>query len=198
MRGSAPRLVDDWLARPLRPRRRAAGRPRGRAWWPSAATAGPSSPAVRHRRDAGPRRTAADIAALAERLWYPDLGRAASKLGHAVRTVEGGAVALAVSTTSTRPPRCCSRAATSPATTTSRRSSPGAGLEQWQKRGQAPARSSSPIRSEPRHEDGRRGRLPPRARPEGGPGRAARRPRPAAGPRPPAACLLEERRPRRR
>ena len=145
---------------------------------PSAATAGASWRRSRPRRPAPARRAGPTSPQVAERLWYP-IWDEGLKLGHAVRTAEGGARA-SPTTTSTRPPRC-STPATSPATPALTAELAAAARERWQQAGQALARAAGRRSVERAPRARRRGRLPARARPEGGPGRAARRPRPRLG-----------------
>ena len=157
--------------------RPSAARRRRRLSSPSAATGGPSWPAVRHRRACSSTTGARDIGDLAERIWYP-IWDEGLKLGHAVRTAREALGA------GRRRPRHGHLAAAGAPRRRRRRPHratwPARALEQWQKRAKRwLARARRPGREPPRR--GRRGGLPARARPQGGPGRPARRPRPALG-----------------
>ena len=128
-----------------------------------------------------------DIAHVAERIWYP-IWDEGLKLGHAVRTAKE-ALALADDDLDTATSLLSARHVAGDADLTGDLADRRA-RERWHKRGKRwlgeLARSV-----EERHAARRRGRLPARARPEGGPGRAARRPRPRLGRRRRKALLFD-------
>ena len=183
------------LARGPRPVRRLdrRGRPRGSASccrrggrgrrsrpvspsWRSAATAGASCRCSPTSTWCCCTRGRADIGELADRLWYP-IWDARLKLGHSVRTVKE-ALALAADDLDTATGLLQVRhlAGDRPLTDELARK---ADL-QWRKRAKRWLAAMA-TRVRERHAAGRRGRLPARARPQGGPGRPAGRARPRLG-----------------
>ena len=128
-----------------------------------------------------------DIGRLAEQLWYP-IWDEGLKLGHAVRTPKE-ALRLAADELDTATSLLDARHVAGDAVVTTELLAAG---PRAVVRGRAAlAAEAERKRSTSRHASARRGRVPARARPQGGPRRPARRARPALGRRPSKRCLLD-------